>query len=147
MENNSKEGEMKLLKVNIKTIPIDIEPDADYFIEYDYNGQPISQVDLNHLQQIDMKLIRYQIQRVINSEGKEIKYGIKLDDNNLFTELVECHKATIDQKIADELKIQLPEADARGYRRGRNDGWRDGRQVTKKQIKKLSWFKRLFNKF
>jgi hypothetical protein len=139
---------MKVCKIGITKTFMDVSPEIledGYLNEFHYHGQSyyLNQLeDKKWVNPSEIQKVIYGIREIING-GERKYYALKLDDNEIFTELLECSRAMLEEKLNNAREIARDE----GYDEGVDCGFLAGRETERKQIQKLPWWKRLFNKF
>lgn len=133
---------MKVIKIDISKEFLDMEPrpSVDFMKlddcpqQYAKEGAAFTGLPMGAIKET------YLWQRVrTRFDDEERNYLVKVDDKNLFQELIQ-----VGNEISFKWELEIrQEAKAEGYMNGRYTGAKNARE----SIRRLSWWKRLFNKF
>lgn len=129
---------MKVIKIDIKKEVIDAPPSAK-FLRYRTVTPLNTQIlisDQSQLGSFEQKHDKYTIMRLKFPDWPEVKnFAVKVDEENLFHDLLNVRTGFIRQEVEKELTKELEVELA----------FTKDRVI--KGIKRLPWYKRLFNQF
>ena len=132
---------MKVKKVDIKITNINVSDNLPYLMvakfPEDYPTEILNDLSRPPMETINVETITYPILTMYHP--KKGYYKMAVQDKELFDELMEFQKGRL-AHIKDESRRI-------GYDSGHKEGYNTGYIEAAKKIKKLSWWKRLFNKF
>lgn len=128
-----------VLKTDILIEPIPVANSESCIRFYKAPNSPYSVKDIKAIPEAptDIEEVIYSIVEVADKEENIIYYAVR--DRDIFETILKISEARLEQ-----IKRQA-------YSEGKRTGWYDGMNFahtqTIKEVKKLSWWRRLFNKF
>jgi hypothetical protein len=123
---------MKVIKIDITQVPMDVRDTPVHRFAELMHGEPpmiLKDGDYDHLTQVNIKSIEYRVFRYVTpySANGEIKYLIKADDRMMVDRLFVLEKNLLEKEFERRVSEAIYE--------------------TTRNIKRLTWWKRLFKKF
>ena len=135
---------MEVIKIDIKKTVMDLVNPEKVYKERILVGLPTD--DLLAPSAMMYEEVNYQVEEVVDSEGKSKYFMVQVDDRKMFLDLVNISNAEVDIRIQKALEER------------ERDVYIEKKHVvytvemlteynTILKIKKLPWYKRLFNNF
>jgi len=139
--HNTNTNTIEVTKIDIKKEKIEIKDDENH----------VSMIRLNSISKIIDKnsILDYSVDAVkdeykvikINDRHTIKKYLVKVNEIDLFNLLLDVNRNNIENYIKEQIDIVIKESEEKIER------LKIGHKANIKNIKKLIWYKRLFNKF
>lgn len=132
---------MEVTKVDILKKEIAVRDGTPMYWEAEFDPANIMMRTQGEIpDQVTVKQNAYQICEVFANDGKGKRYyAVRLDDRQLFTDLIEVSNGILEAKLAKAREENFWDGERKGYSRG----YRGGREL----VKSFPWWKRLFKKF